>query len=368
MEICFYGYAIQDIGSGSSEYFTLLAIKMAELGHHVTILSSWKRRPDLPDKIKFVSLNKGNSYFQKYVVFPIKSILFFLFNRKFDLIHVASSYSRFVYLLKFISIFLKRPMVYTVFSEAFIPQENTNFAGLIFTSKRLANLCKAQGVYIPIFIDTKGFSPRSKYNFRDNYDFVVGTMGTPMPRRGHVHLIKAIPYVLRKYPRTLFVIASNLPQTKHEGMKQELENQQRFIEGNNLKDNVLYLGEVDVVRFFNSIDLFVYPLQTTVGAIDIPPTILQCLSAGCCLIATDVGGISEVAKDGYNSILIKQSDIVNSEVYAEKIIQLIEDKELFSTLKSNAPESISSYGIDNVVYTVEAYYRKILKNYHQGET
>jgi len=364
LNICFYGYAIQDVGCGSAEYFTLLAKKMTELGNRVTVVSSGTRRDDLPLKIKFISLNKENSRFQKYIVFPIKSLWFFLHHR-FDLIHAGSSYSRFACLLKFVYMISRIPVIYTVFSDVALPANNPNFHGLIFISKRLKNKYRRAGIYAPPFIDVRKFNVRSQYNFRKSYDLIIGTMGTPLPRRGHEYLLKAIPLVLKKYPNAFFVLAIALPQIQQDRERKVFEGYKDIIKKLSLENNVLILGEVDIAKFLKSIDILVYPLQTAVGAMDITPTILQCLASGCCLITTDVGATREIIKDGYNGILIRSKDYTRPEAYATKIIELIENESLRQSISKNAKKSSQQYDINQIAPKILRYYRQIYrKNLH----
>ncbi len=358
MNLCFYSHNLQDIGGGNHQYFTLLAKKMMELGHLITMVSSGTKRDDLPSKVKFISLDSGNSRLGKYVIFPIKSLWFFLRHRNFDLIHAGASYSPFAYLTKLVSLITRIPIVYSIFADESLPH-NISFDGLIFTSKRLKNKY-SQGIYIPIFIDLSQFTTTSQYSFRKSYNFIVGTLGTPLPRRGHKFLVEAIPLVLQRYPNVHLVLAIALwPQIKRKQEKRGLEEIKGLIKRYNLENNVHIMGRVDTPKFFNSIDIFVYPLQTASGAADITPTILECLAAGCCLITTKVGAVNEIIKDRYNGILLNYQDRDNPQAYADKIIELIENRELYLTIKENAKNNLKQFDINNLVFKVLDYYRQI---------
>ncbi len=37
--------------------------------------------------------------------------------------------------------------------------------------------------------------------------------------------------------------------------------------------------------------------------------LLEAMASGCCILATDVGGINSIIKSGYNGILVKAKDI-----------------------------------------------------------
>jgi glycosyltransferase involved in cell wall biosynthesis len=63
-------------------------------------------------------------------------------------------------------------------------------------------------------------------------------------------------------------------------------------------------------------------------------------SSGRAFIATNVGGIPEVIKDGFNGILIKPKDIKE---LAEAIIRLLGNKKLIDEYGKNAKACIKSY-------------------------
>jgi len=360
MKICYFGHGIQEIGGGNSQYYFHLSKKMAELGHEITVVSSGKRRKDLPPDIEFVGLSRGNSRLEKLFIFPIKSIYYFLFHKNYDLIHAGSSYSGFAYLCKIISIQVGIPIVYSVFSYGSLPKKLT-FDKLIYTSKRLAGKINKPGTYVPPFVDVKNFIHSSKYTFDQNNRYIIGTVGTPLKRRGHMTLLEAVPSILNENRNILFIFAIAIkPQIyrRHEGMG--LQRIEEFIERNNLKNNVQIIGKVDIPAFFNSIDLFIYPLETTIGALDITPTVIECLSAGCPLIVSNVGAHNEVIQDGFNGFLV---DRQNPEAYASKIIEVLNNQTCNSRIKQNAKESVSQFSIEKNAYKILQLYKKTIHEF-----
>ena len=71
-----------------------------------------------------------------------------------------------------------------------------------------------------------------------------------------------------------------------------------------------------------------------------PVVVLEGMSAGCTVIASDVGGIGEVVRDGWNGILVKPSD---AEALAERIAWLLDRPELCAALGERACESARAY-------------------------
>jgi glycosyltransferase involved in cell wall biosynthesis len=71
-----------------------------------------------------------------------------------------------------------------------------------------------------------------------------------------------------------------------------------------------------------------------------PVVVLEGMAAGCTVIASDVGGIGEVVRDGWNGILVKPSD---AEALAERIAWLLDRPELCAALGERACESARAY-------------------------
>jgi glycosyltransferase involved in cell wall biosynthesis len=117
-----------------------------------------------------------------------------------------------------------------------------------------------------------------------------------------------------------------------------------------------------VPRFLNSLDVFVYAVQTTKGMIDIPPTVLECLAAGCALVTTEKGGIPEVIRHGENGLLVPADEVSEPQAYATKILELIEDQELRSSLRENARRSAEPYDVSRIAPQVLAVYEEVLNS------
>lgn len=76
------------------------------------------------------------------------------------------------------------------------------------------------------------------------------------------------------------------------------------------------------------------------------------------VVATDVGGTSEMLKDGFNGFLIKPKDI---DSMVEKLNKLITDKRLKETLTRNARKSVSdSFCLSKMVSKTEKLFNSVL--------
>lgn len=363
MKICFYGNGIA-FTSGSASLVRCLGKNLVKQGHEVVVAT--RAREDgikIIDGIQYVPIfvEKKETIASYYLQYPFYSLKYFLRNDNIDVIHTMASYHSFALVARLVGIVARKPTIYSILSPASACLSLLGFDKLICTSKNIKRIVNT-GVYIPPYLDLNDFGDKSDhYDFGREDAFVVGTMGTPLHRRGIDVLVKAIPLVLQQYPDTVFVLAINLNQTQFEPrLRKGFDSILKLIEDLCIPaKNIRIVGEVDVPTFFRSLDIFVYAVQTTKGMIDIPPTILECLAAQCVLISTSVGEIPEVVQNYGNGILIDKEYCADPQVYARNIIELIGDKNLRKNLKMNARKSVEIFDTSKIVPQIIALYREV---------
>ena len=364
MKICYFGNQLGFI-SGSHRYVLGLAKRFMAEGHEVTVVTKGRaKRVSVLDGVRYeaVSLEATQTFGSYFIEFPVRSLTYFWEHRDFDIIHSVASYHLFAVLARLAGLAARTPTVYGVVSPASRSLGLMGFAKLICASRAIEARLGDNAVFLPHFVDLASFQTTARYDYGQDGYFTVGSMGSPAPRRGFEHLIRAIPMVLERHPKTRFVLAVEHPQIRYRPkLRRRLEQIVELIEHCGVSDSVQLVGEVDVPRFFNSLDAFVYAVQTTKGMIDIPPTILECLAAGCGLIASRQGGITEVVRDGENGLVVREDGFDDPKAYAEKIVQLIENRALLSKIRGSARKSVEPYDVDRVAPRVMGVYEEVLK-------
>ena len=81
-----------------------------------------------------------------------------------------------------------------------------------------------------------------------------------------------------------------------------------------------------------------------------PHTVVEALAVGCPVIATEVGGIPEVVRDGENGLLVPPGD---ASALAAAIRRFFNDDELRSRLAEAAPGSVAGYTEEAVFTRIE---------------
>jgi len=160
----------------------------------------------------------------------------------------------------------------------------------------------------------------------DQWKPVFGIIARLDKIKGHIYILEA----LRKLKKE----GIKLPEFIFVGDGVERENLENFIKENNLS-NVRFVGEtLDIGQYLKQIDVFVFPsLSEGLGI-----AILEALVAKKLIIASSVGGIKELVKDGETGILVKPADI--NDLY-KAIKWVLENKEDAIKLREKSFEWIN---------------------------
>ena len=121
-----------------------------------------------------------------------------------------------------------------------------------------------------------------------------------------------------------------------------------------LDARVRFLGSVPretVLRLFRASDASVLPSAWE----NFPHTVVEALAVGCPVIATAVGGVPEVVRDGENGLLVPPGDAA---ALADSIERFFGDAPLRERLHGAAARSVEGYSEEAVFTAIEAEFRK----------
>ena len=131
-------------------------------------------------------------------------------------------------------------------------------------------------------------------------------------QKGHIHLVRAMPEILRAVSNARFLFAGD----GH--LRGELE---ATVVSLGLKDAVTFAGErSDIPSILASSDLFVLPSLFE----GMPMSVLEAMAAGRAVVATDVGGTQDVVVPGETGLLVPPGDPA---ALAVAVIELLSDRE-----------------------------------------
>lgn len=135
--------------------------------------------------------------------------------------------------------------------------------------------------------------------------------------------IKAMPAIIKKYPKTKLLIVGEGPERKC---------LIKMVSDLKLEDCVLFTGAVsrdELSTYYNIADIFIslYDLS------NVGNPLLEAMSYGKCIVTLDVGDTKEFIKHDYNGILIKSDGLGN---LADYVVELLKDNGKCERLGKNA--------------------------------
>jgi len=211
---------------------------------------------------------------------------------------------------------------------------------------------------IPNGVDIKRFSPlsnedrlkvRERLNIRVE-SIVVSIVAALRPEKNHTLFLRAASKVLGNFKDFIFLIIGDGPQRG---------NLERFSVELGLEGKVRFLGiRDDVEELLGITDIAVlcsYPVVET-----FPLSILEAMSCGVPVVATDVGSIGEFIENGKNGILIESNDL---DALSNSILKLAKDSELREKLGQEGRKTvIEKFSINLMVNRYAELFRKLVGN------
>jgi len=212
-------------------------------------------------------------------------------------------------------------------------------------------------IVIPNAINTEIYSPDrlvNRINVRGEFNlnstiFVVGYVSNIKPRKGHDDLLKAIA-IVKKFHKDIKVFLVGEDRSGGAILNQ--------IKKLNLEDQIILTGFIsDIPRIMSLFDLFVIPSLEE----GMPLSMLEAMAFKIPVIATPVGGIPEVIKDGVNGVLVPPKQ---PKILAEKIIELINNSELCESLAKQGLRTIETeFSLKSRIKETLDYFNELLKKY-----
>lgn len=168
---------------------------------------------------------------------------------------------------------------------------------------------------------------------------VVCGAGRLTRQKGLDLLIEAFATVASRIPETRLVILGE------GGQRDALARKAKALD---VTGSVVFAGHRDDVRaVLSGVDVYALSSRNEGMA----NTLLEAMSVGAPIVATDVSGTAEAVTDGVEALVVKSGDV---RALANGIVELLEDRELAGTLGSAARERARrQFGIGRMIDEVE---------------
>lgn len=229
---------------------------------------------------------------------------------------------------------------------------------LLERARRLGATCALERV--PYGADVQAFDVplevaealRRRLGFGQEHTVVIG-VGRLIPVKGFQYLIEAHAQALAAAPQLRLVIVGD------GDLRRELAERTRTL---GVSDSVVLAGSADrgeIPVYMAAADIVAVPSVRFGGYVDgLPNVALEALAAARPLIASRVGGLPELVRDGENGLLVEERD---SNALAHALVSLAADPDLRKRLgASGQAEIASNWSWDSVAaLLVELYERAV---------
>jgi L-malate glycosyltransferase len=157
-------------------------------------------------------------------------------------------------------------------------------------------------------------------------------------------VVKIFAAVRKALPATLVLV----------GDGPDRDAAEQAVDGNGLRKDVRFLGKVeDVGDVLRGADLFLLPSATESFGL----AALEAMACAVPVIASDVGGIPEVVKDGESGFLAPPGDVA---AMSDRAIRILKDATLQERMKRAAVERAAEFSANRVVPRYEQLYEEVL--------
>ncbi|MBF0345406.1 MAG: glycosyltransferase family 4 protein [Nitrospirae bacterium] len=227
------------------------------------------------------------------------------------------------------------------------------FDAVIVVSLDIMHTCQDKGIkrlhLLQNCVDTHRWSA-DKYKERADTatSFKVGFVGRLSSEKGPFDFVYAASKVLAEYSDTEFYVAgtgTELHRMKTLAIESGVINRFHFLG---------HLEEQQVKDLYQQLDVVMLTSYTE----GIPLTVLEACAMGVAVVATDVGGVSEVIKHGFSGLLAKAGDV---QTLARHVISLRRNRNLMDSLKDNGMDLVQKqFSLQNYTTNLENIYEGIL--------
>ena len=204
------------------------------------------------------------------------------------------------------------------------------------------------GIEVDRFLEPP--SPQEASAFRQSNGLdgqpIIGSIARLNPVKGLEFLLKAVPLLLKSFPRLQIVLVGEGPA------KADLV---RLAYALKIADHVLITHPVEDTRIpLSTMDCFVVPsLEEGFGL-----ALVEAMAVGAPVVATNSGGPSEIIEDGKSGFLIPPG---NPQALANSILALLRNSDQRRRFAQGAQERArTEFSMERVVKEVEAVYTHVL--------
>lgn len=233
-----------------------------------------------------------------------------------------------------------------------------------FITAQKSGLCPAEKVrYLGNGVDIDHFdrdrlAPSNQTQLRkslgipESADLIIGTVARLTRKKGSGYLIEATAKLVPHFPNLHTLIIGGELSTDPEPFQAELVEQIRTL---GIENHVTFTGKrEDIPEILGLLNIFTLPTFTHEG---LPRSILEAMSMGLPVIATNIRGCREAVIHGKTGLIVPPKD---SEKLAEALETLLKDSERRQVYGAAGRQRIESEYDENLVFgRLAEFYREL---------
>ena len=384
--------AISHLATGGTEIQTLNLVKaLIDGGYNVTVLCLFRHIESMITQYKSIGakIYLASPQYDRYgidIKYPKKlKLLFFLYKHlrrvirkeKIDIVHVQ-------YMTPAATIILV--LRYLLFQKNIIATAHT--AGDIYKDLRLIHFlqrhcvraftCITERAEKSFFGTSQLYTPNTELKKRNHFTihncltknvgpgawseqrvtknenraslnanrFTLGVISRLEKIKGMDLVIPAFAKVLKEHPHThLIVVGDGSLRTTMEQQATEL----------NCAGNITWVGrqpQEELNKWYNQMDIVLMPSRSEGFGL----TAIEAMSNGCVMVASNVGGLPEVVRDGVCGLLHNSEDIKDM---ADKISLLISDIDIYNRLQAQSLSEVEKYSFEHYAKLITTLYERL---------
>lgn len=341
---------------GITRYVLNLSFGLRSKGHSVFVgsLPGWGEKFLKENDIGFIRLPlKTKSVFSVQLIFSYFILKRFIKGKKIDLIHAQTRITQFLAALLSRRLNIAYVCTFHGFYRPHLIRRKIPCLGDL----SIAN-SKAVGQHLIKDFNLKRENLRVIYNsvgpemtgeITRDYTYLkgsptLGIIARLSEEKGHLVLFSAFKKLIEDYPRAKLLVV---------GAGRKEKEFKSWVRCENLDTQIIFLGNiVELDSFFRILDVSVLP--STLEGLGL--SILEAQASQIPVVASAVGGITEIIKDRETGILVNPGS--PDELY-QGIRILLEDSLLRKRIVCNAQQQIRErFSLDNMAGQVESVYKE----------
>jgi L-malate glycosyltransferase len=198
---------------------------------------------------------------------------------------------------------------------------------------------------IPNFVDTERFSPARDRPIEQGAKRRLIHVSNFRPVKRVQDVLQVFARVRAKTPAHLYLVGDGPERSRAEQLARELQ----------LQGDVCFLGkQLSFIEVLRASDVFLLPSESESFGL----AALEAMSSGVPVVASDVGGVPEVVRDGETGFLCAVGDV---DAMADRALAILSDPGLHRRMARAARERAETvFPRAPIVARYEAFYRALL--------